>query len=277
VITVSIDPNRALKGHVRIFFFTDDPDSSRHEARGNKRCSCLLTWWEKKFSSLTDWLTRQGDVCFGHVELMFSNEVVTSVSVAGGVHFTADKYLSNPDYRNVRMVKMSIAAESAMYNEAKGCVGKPFNVGGRAWNSIPFLRRLTIVDGRKESFYCSEYVTHLLKIAAAVDKSSLCADLDPRITNPTELYLYLKDSGTGLLDYNEKLQLAEESGERVPLIARPDSSSSPPPPPPPPSRQPPTGGSNGNRVLNLLSGLRFGGRGGGGGGGSGVHSSIKII
>lgn len=154
---------------------------------------------ERLQSRITGWWVRRGSYQFVHVELMFSNGTVVSSTEATGVHYDADRVLSHDNYTGFLSVRVSEAHQALMQEFVMKVVGRPFNRHGRTWNSIGPLRQcFGVIDTEGQSYYCSELITTLLKIAG------LCEPLDPRCTDPTQLFLYLLESGEGVPSYNKK-------------------------------------------------------------------------
>jgi len=191
-----------LTGRISICFYQDDPDNGRHEFSGT--CGWMWGALDRWWTRLTLWWITERGVNYGHVEMMFSDGTVVSATRKGGVHVETDKVLSNDGYQRFLQVRVSKAAEELMLEKAKSHKGKPFNSFGQTWNHIKPLRGVALIDKKEEAFYCSELVTYLLKIGGEHDKSGLCATLDHRTTNPTQLFLYLFDSNRGKLSYNKK-------------------------------------------------------------------------
>jgi len=191
-----------LTGRVKLAFFQDDPENERHKYGG--RCGCLWGWLDRLMTRLTLYWIAEDGYDYGHVEMMFSDGTVVSATEKGGVHVLTNKLLSNDGYTRILSVKLSSGAEELMLEKAKEFKGAPFNKLGRLWNNVAFLTTLTVIDAEEKRFYCSELVTYLLQMGAGRDGSSMCGTLDHRTTNPTQLFLYLKNTGYGRIDFNEK-------------------------------------------------------------------------
>lgn len=194
---------------VALGFYHEDPDNIRDELIKDRHRNCPSLWlaWTRFKSQVTAWWIREEGRQFSHVELMFSDEKsVVSATEETGVHYDVDRMLSNDRYTHFLHVYVSPVQEALMRKFAQEHCNKPFNSNGRFWNSVPLLRSFLIVDTEGRSFYCSELITQLLKIA------NLCAELDPRCTNPTQLYLYLLRTKQGKLGYNEKESCNQRPG-----------------------------------------------------------------
>lgn len=200
IIPISI--NQKLTGRVKLAFFQDDPESERHQHSG--RCGWLWGWLDRLMTRLTLYWIAQDGYDYGHVEMMFSDGTVVSATENGGVHVLTNKLLSNDGYTKILSVKVTPEAEEFMLEKAEEVKGAPFNKLGRLWNNVGILKTITIIDAEEQRFYCSELVTYLLQIGAGYDGSSMCGTLDHRTTNPTQLFLYLSNTGYGKIDFNEK-------------------------------------------------------------------------
>ena len=201
-------------------FYTKDYDAECARGRlKSRRCAALAHWWDRIKQELTAYWVRIGEYAFTHVELMFSDESVVSATELGGVHYDQDRKLSNDGYTDFLAVEVSYTSQVLMQNFVAQRVGVPFNSAGRAWNSVACLREcFGTVDTEDRSYYCSELITTLLKM------DNLCNPLDPRCTNPTQLYVYLQRSGEGRPYYNAKEtrlsvpDLQRQPGERFKRI-----------------------------------------------------------
>jgi hypothetical protein len=183
-----------------VAFYTKDYDAehSRDHTK-NRRCGALMQWWQRLKADVTAWWIRVGDVQFTHVELMFSDDSVVSATELGGVHYDQDRKLSNTGYTDFLAVEVTYTQQVLMKNFVAEKAGLPFNSAGRLWNSVGLLRGCCgVVDTEGRAYYCSELITTMLQ------QADLCQGLDPRCTNPTQLYLYLKHSGQGKPYYNAK-------------------------------------------------------------------------
>lgn len=213
VIPVSLlNERKNLTGRVRLAFFIDDPEDERHKYTGC--CGCFMTRWDAFLTAVTRWWVAEGGVEYTHVEMMFSDGTVVSATRSGGVHVLEHKLLSNRGYDKFVSVKVTPRAEKIMLDKAHSLKGKPFNNLGRIWNNVDVLAGLKTIDTEQEAFYCSELATFLLKIGAAVDNTQMCAPLDHRTTNPTQLYLHLTRNKYAVLDWNEKESLARGEDAR---------------------------------------------------------------
>ena len=179
----SVDRNltRSGKRIVRIAFF--EPDDRNGTMLGSVAAFCTANKTGRTFS---------------HVEMMFSDGAVTSVTQDPGVvHYDETRLLSNPRYRHVYEIYINPKEERVMVAFAKDCVRRRvgFNKCAMYWNFIPCC---IAIRRNGSEYFCSEYITQMLQSIGYVP------DLDPAVTSPNDLYLALKESGvkTGI---NEKL------------------------------------------------------------------------
>jgi uncharacterized protein YycO len=197
-----VNPGVNTKALLTLAFYQEDPDNERLDRLKEHSFGCMmgpLRTWNRVKSQVTAWWVREEGCQFGHVELMFSDGSAASSTEKTGVHYDTDRVLSNDGYTNFLTVTVTMSQQTRMQQFIAQRVGRPFNSAGRLWNNVGCLRDcFGMVDTEDRSYYCSELITTVLQLAG------LCKDLDPRCTNPTQLYLYLKKSGEGRLGYNAK-------------------------------------------------------------------------
>jgi hypothetical protein len=143
---------------------------------------------------------------FSHVELMFSDGTVTSITQHPGfVHYDSNRYLSNTSYKYFFEIYVSPKEELVMDTYAKSCVNNKitFNKCGMYWNFIPCLSYFAYTNGGK-SMFCSEYVTKLLQTIGYL------SNLDPSKTSPNDLYLAMKNCKSVKIGFNSKLYKAQK-------------------------------------------------------------------
>lgn len=136
---------------------------------------------------------------FSHVELRFSNGMVTSVTADGPVHYE-QRFLSNKCYRYFFSLKISAENEDKMEkmakNYAKNKVG--FNRIGMCWNFSPITRCFPI-QKRENKVFCSEYIVQLLQ------EGGLLKDKNPSEISVVDLFFILKDEvEEAKFDYNRE-------------------------------------------------------------------------
>ena len=193
-------PNNQITEHLVLAFYEEDPDNERHDVKDHtRRCSALRAWYYRARSRATAWWVRIGEHQYGHVELIFPDDAVTSTTEETGLHYDYHKLLSHTNYSTFITVEVPREAVYRMQEFAKERVGRPFNSSGRLWNNVWLLRTcFGVVDTEDRSYYCSEFITTLLQMGG------LCTNMDARCVNPTQLYCYLMNTGIGRPYYNDK-------------------------------------------------------------------------
>lgn len=140
---------------------------------------------------------------YTHVELRFSDNSITSITRdPGTVHyFKAGKDLSRQGYTCFFEIDVNSSLELAMKDYAQDCADKeiPFNYWGMYFNFIPILNTFYTYDSECTSFFCSEYIVHVLQ------KGGMFGDLIPHLTTPNMLYEALKNSPITDISFNKTL------------------------------------------------------------------------
>ena len=136
-------------------------------------------------SIAASWTAREG-LTYSHVEMRFSDGIVTSVTQNTPVHLER-RVLSNPNYKSFFRIavapdkerKMKLLAEKYHKEEVR------FNTGGMWWNFIPLLKYIPLQRGGR-SVFCSEYMVQLLQ------EADFLLAIRPESTSPNDLYVELK-------------------------------------------------------------------------------------
>jgi len=137
---------------------------------------------------------------FAHVEVIFSDGKVTSVTQGGGLHYDDNKLCQNEGYDTTISLHLTMQEESRMQKFAEEQFdSKPgFNLLGLYWNFWPIFRCCPVHrDGKK--YFCSEYITTLLQ------QCGILEDMDPSTISPNMLYILLMISGKAKIGFNQKL------------------------------------------------------------------------
>ena len=179
----SVDRNTTKDGKyiVKIGFRSTDPDDKS---------------WSGWFAS---YLTSVGArVTYQHVELMFSDHNVTSVTQSPGtVHHDLTKLMSNRKYSRFYELSVTWEEEQRMQSYARKASKEkiPFNKCGMYWNFIPYCFS---IDMRENAFFCSEYVVTLLQ------QIDLVSELVAYETSPNDLYIALENDSNFKTTMNDK-------------------------------------------------------------------------
>lgn len=200
---------------VRVMFYEKARDTLDRKDEGSTGCFCrgLKGYGE---SCVRWWLRRYSDgraLNYEHVELMFSDGAVTSMTQKGGLHYDRSRLLSNAGYmclavyvtaeQEARMQRFALAQEE----------NKPqFNKLGYYWNFLPLLGRFPVRQGDSH-FFCSEYVTCILKCGGFLEWAN------PATTDPNTLFVYLKNSEQGVISFNTKLEKALAAKGELPTLS----------------------------------------------------------
>lgn len=191
---------------MRLAFYKTTPD--RMDA---DECSCCMKttfcccfcmgntcygreWWR---DLVTWWVSVDGE-SYAHVEIMFSDDHVYSITQVGGVHYTRDRMLSNHGYDMFLKIALTDEQEDKIQAFAEKTYKEQpeFNQMGYYWNFLPGLRNFPL-RRNGERFFCSEMITTALQEGGLVD------NLDATTTSPTDLYFEVKD--IAIRGYNRKL------------------------------------------------------------------------
>ena len=143
--------------------------------------------------SFSDWVatlltTRPGEKVYSHVELVFSDGHVTSVTQNPGyVHYEKRKQLGNPRYSLFYEIHMPKKSEWEMQQYAKAAFENrvEFNKVAMYWNFMPCMSCFAIQSNGK-SFFCSEYIVTLLQ------RAGYLTELNAHLTSPSELMYVMK-------------------------------------------------------------------------------------
>jgi hypothetical protein len=115
---------------------------------------------------------------YSHVELRFSDYVVTSITKSPGVaYFIPGKRLSNPGYRCFFDVAVDPHVEEAMRDYAER-FHEPFSSLSMFWN----FTCGSCCCIRTRGTFCSAYICRILQVGG------LCEALDPQTTSPDRLF-----------------------------------------------------------------------------------------
>lgn len=136
---------------------------------------------------------------FSHVELRFSNGMVTSVTGDGPVHYE-QRFLSNKCYRYFFKLELSAENEEKMEKLAADYAKNKveFNRIGMCWNFFPITSCFPIKK-RENKVFCSEYIVQLLQ------EGGLLQDKNPFEISVVDLFFILKDEvEEAKLDYNRE-------------------------------------------------------------------------
>lgn len=203
---------------IKLGFFEEDPERFAEDAIAINAASNptwrtrVDTWFSRKKSELTRWWVRHGNYQFGHVEMVLPTGLVCSTTERSGLHVTEGRLLSNKNYTAFLDVEVTREQAQRIEHWMVEHKGTPFNTIGRFWNAVPLLTGcLGPIDAKGREYYCSELIATVLK-----ELAGKCRGLDPRCTNPTQLYLYLVRTGEGRASFNEAYYLALEAEGRAP-------------------------------------------------------------
>lgn len=162
------------------------------------------------FSWLASKVTSANGELYSHVELRFSNGMVTSVTrEPGHVHYE-ERLLSNSGYRSFFEIDVDPSVEEIIQEYAQKCASKkiPFNAIGMYWNFLPLCGRWA-VHREGTAFFCSEYIATLLQMAY------FCPELDPATSSPTDIWISLKNDARAQITFNKVLYYKNKSEKGV--------------------------------------------------------------
>ena len=137
-------------------------------------------------------------VTYQHVELMFSDQHVTSITkVPGTIHYDLQKLMSNKQYSRFYELHVTWDEEQRMQNYAENAFKEkiPFNKCGMYWNFIPYC---FTVNRQEKAFFCSEYIVKLLQEIGRVP------NLISYKTSPNELFVALENDEEFMVSMNTK-------------------------------------------------------------------------
>lgn len=204
---------------VKVLFYKSENDKFRQEkdkAAKTSCCFCLPTpsyigsgvkkWYLKRY-----WEGRL--ISYGHVELMFSDGTVTSMTGKGGLHYDKQKMLSNTGYSATLDIMVTPEEEAAMqyFAERLHKSGQvQFNQLGQIWNFWPVLSWFPVRTKNEDYFFCSEFITAILQ------RGDVMLGITPGSIDPNSLYYYLRYSGVGIPSHNTKLLRKMQREGKVP-------------------------------------------------------------